>query len=435
MKLKPYPEYNDSGVEWMGQIPLKWYVKKFKHELSLLDHKRIPLSGEVRADMENKIYDYYGASGVIDKVERYIFNGKYILLGEDGANLLLRSTALAFIAEGKFWVNNHAHIIEPKDGNIDYFVNLLESIDYTPLIEGSAQPKLTADNLKNFELIVPPVSEQQLMASFLNKKTSEIDLTIEKDTSLIELLKEKRTALINHVVTKGLNPTVKMKDSGVEWIGEIPEDWAMIKIKHLAGNCSNPVQTGPFGAQLHAEDYVETGIPLILIRNVNNGQINIKNIPFVSEEDAIRLSMYRLNVGDIVFSRVGSLGRAALVTKNEESWLISGQMLRLRLQDKRINAPYLVYVFQSDLSNEYVSLESVGSTRESLNTEILSNLPFPLPSIEKQDDLVEYLNNETSQIDLIIQKVENKISYLEEYKKSLIHHVVTGKVDVREVAV
>ena len=199
--LNPDVAMKDSGVEWIGEIPEHWDITKVKHELDFLDHKRIPLSAEVRSDMD-RIYDYYGASGVIDKVDSYLFNGKYILVGEDGANLLSRSTPLAFIAEGKFWVNNHAHILNPKDeNNIDYFVSLLEAVDYTPFIEGSAQPKLTADNLKNIILIKPPLVEQNEIAKFLNLKLNHNNHTLSKIQENINLLEEYKTSLIHHVVT------------------------------------------------------------------------------------------------------------------------------------------------------------------------------------------------------------------------------------------
>ena len=199
--LDPRVKMKDSGVEWIGKIPGEWDVKKLKHELLILDYKRVPLSAEIRADMKDKIYDYYGASGIIDRVENYIFNGKFILLGEDGANLLSRSSPLAFIAEGKFWVNNHAHILDTKNGNLDYFVNLLESIDYTPQIEGSAQPKLTADNLKNVKVLVPPIFEQNRIAAFIDDETTHLDTTIQKIQHNINLLKEYKKSLINRVVT------------------------------------------------------------------------------------------------------------------------------------------------------------------------------------------------------------------------------------------
>ncbi len=199
--LNPDVPMKDSGVEWIGEIPEHWEITKVKHELDFLDHKRVPLSAEVRSDMD-RIYEYYGASGVIDKVDSYLFDGKYILVGEDGANLLSRSTPLAFIAEGKFWVNNHAHILSPKySNNIDYYASLLEAADYTPFIEGSAQPKLTADNLKNIILIKPPLFEQNDIATFLNHELSIINQILSKIQNNIILLEEYKTSLIHHVVT------------------------------------------------------------------------------------------------------------------------------------------------------------------------------------------------------------------------------------------
>ncbi len=137
--LNPNVKMKNSGIEWIGEIPEHWDMKKVKYTFNNLDYKRIPLSSEERGKMTEKVYDYYGASGVIDKVDYYLFDETLILIGEDGANLFSRSTPLAFLARGKYWVNNHAHILKPKNGDIDYFVNLLESIDYSIYISGSAQ--------------------------------------------------------------------------------------------------------------------------------------------------------------------------------------------------------------------------------------------------------------------------------------------------------
>jgi len=194
-------EMKDSGVEWLGRIPKEWEVTRLKYELLFLNYKRIPLSSGERGKMVNTKYDYYGASGIIDKVDNYIFDGKYILIGEDGANLYSRSTALVFLASGKFWVNNHAHILKSKNNLDDYYVNLLESIDYTNLITGSAQPKLTQDNLANVKICKPNNNEQQKIADFLDIKTKKIDLTIEKIKKEIEKLKEAKKSLISEAVT------------------------------------------------------------------------------------------------------------------------------------------------------------------------------------------------------------------------------------------
>ena len=233
MTYKRYEKYKDSKIDEFGEIPSHWDISKVKYELKNLDSMRIPLSSEVRGNIE-KIYDYYGASGVIDKVDNYIFDEELILIGEDGANLLTRSTPLAFIARGKFWVNNHAHILKPINNNIIYLTNQLELRDYTTLVTGSAQPKLTQENLGNLTLIKPPIEEQEIISKFLNKKTLEIDALIEEKEKLIELLKEKREAIITEVVTNGIDKNIKMKDSGIKWFGNIPFNWEIKALKLIS---------------------------------------------------------------------------------------------------------------------------------------------------------------------------------------------------------
>ena len=199
--LDPNVEMKPSGVEWIGEIPKHWAISKVKHELESLDHLRVPLNSETRGSMKSKVYDYYGASGVIDKVETYIFNEPLILIGEDGANLYLRSTPLAFKATGKYWVNNHAHVLRPRHGNIDYLTNMLETLDYTHYISGAAQPKLTAGRLMNITVVIPPISEQNQIANFMNRKAKQIDELRSNEEGTIKLLKEYRQSLISEVVT------------------------------------------------------------------------------------------------------------------------------------------------------------------------------------------------------------------------------------------
>jgi type I restriction enzyme S subunit len=192
----------ESGVEWIGKVPKVWEVKKLKYCLKLLDNRRRPLSGEERSHMSERAFDYYGASGIIDKVEDFIFDEDLILVAEDGANLLSRSTPLAFIARGKYWVNNHAHILKPlKQNSLGYFGYQLQLFDYTPLISGSAQPKLTGDRLKNIFLIVPPIEEQKKIVQYIDTETATIDETIALIEKSIALLEEYKTSLILHVVT------------------------------------------------------------------------------------------------------------------------------------------------------------------------------------------------------------------------------------------
>lgn len=196
----PNVPMKDSGVEWLGEIPAHWEVKPLKRLFANLDSRRVPLSGEERATM-TKEYPYYGASGVIDQVEGYLFDEPLILVAEDGANLYSRSTPLAFVATGKYWVNNHAHILRPVDGKVDYWAHVLGSVVFDPWISGSAQPKLTSDNLGSISLPVPPASVREEILQFVRQHAAQIDLLVAKVRDAINRLNELRAALISAAVT------------------------------------------------------------------------------------------------------------------------------------------------------------------------------------------------------------------------------------------
>jgi len=205
--IDPDAPMKDSGIEWLGEIPEHWEVKKLKHVLKSLNSIRIPLSAEERGKMEVRKYDYYGASGVIDKVEDYLFDEPLLLIGEDGANLVSRSSRLSFIAKGKYWVNNHAHILKPTYGILEYYCELMELCDYSIFISGSAQPKLTSDNLMNIQIIVPPFDEQMEIIHHLETGLIKINFKKARTEELIELLTEYRTALISEAVTGKIKVT------------------------------------------------------------------------------------------------------------------------------------------------------------------------------------------------------------------------------------
>ena len=200
--LNPDVPMKDSGIEWVGKIPSHWEVSRIKNEIILLDYLREPISAENR---ENKLglYDYYGASGVIDKIDDYNVEGKVLLIGEDGANLLMRNLPLVYKADGKYWVNNHAHILKVKDeNNYNYLAHLFEAGDYTLFITGSAQPKLSQDNLKNFPIpITREKAEQDAIADYLDTKCSEIDALISLKQSKIDSLKEYKKSIIYEYIT------------------------------------------------------------------------------------------------------------------------------------------------------------------------------------------------------------------------------------------
>jgi type I restriction enzyme S subunit len=203
--LDPSVPLKDSGVPWLGEIPEHWEVSRIKNEFRCLNTQRVPLNAVERGTMTTRTYDYYGASGVIDKVDDYLFDDELLLIAEDGANLVLRNLPLAVIARGKFWVNNHAHILKPTRGNIVYLANLLETLDYKPWVSGAAQPKLTQDRLMSISIAVAPPDEQVAIVIQTAEQTLPLTTTISRLEREITLLREYRTRLVADVVTGKLD--------------------------------------------------------------------------------------------------------------------------------------------------------------------------------------------------------------------------------------
>jgi type I restriction enzyme S subunit len=191
---------------WLPDLPADWPIQRCAHIFRNLDHQRIPLNSEQRADLE-KIYPYYGASGVIDYVDRFIFDGDNILVGEDGANLVLQSTPIAFKASGQYWVNNHAHILQPRFGVLDYWVHALNQVPYEIYVTGSAQPKLTSESLGNIRLPCPPTDEQEQILKNLEDKRRSLVRLREPINRSIDRMREFRSALITAAVTGQIDVT------------------------------------------------------------------------------------------------------------------------------------------------------------------------------------------------------------------------------------
>jgi type I restriction enzyme, S subunit len=201
--LNPDAPMKPSGIDWLGDVPRHWEVKRLKYLFKNLNSRRVPLEAADRSYRE-KVYPYYGASGVIDAVDEYIFDEPLILVAEDGANLLSRSTPLAFVATGKYWVNNHAHILRPRFGPIRYWESVLQSFDFTPLVSGSAQPKLTLEALSEVWLPLPPINEQDQIVAMIERVCAGpggIDSLATASRSTIDQLIEYRQSLITAAVT------------------------------------------------------------------------------------------------------------------------------------------------------------------------------------------------------------------------------------------
>ena len=198
--LNPTAPMKNSGIDWLGQMPAHWEVRSLRYAVENLNRMRIPIAAELRKGIE-RLYPYYGASGIIDYVDDYIFDFPTVLVAEDGANLLSRSTPLAFSAAGQYWVNNHAHILRPQDLSIWYCTAELALYPLDPHISGSAQPKLTKDNLMALPVWIPPIDEQQEIEREVTQQLEPLDLLAERCAASLDKLIEYRSALITAVVT------------------------------------------------------------------------------------------------------------------------------------------------------------------------------------------------------------------------------------------
>ena len=422
-RWKRYPAYKDSGVGWLGDVPEHWGVNRLKFLFQFLDNCRIPVAAEDRAVMA-KIYPYYGASGIIDHVEDYIFDESLILVAEDGANLLSRSTPLAFIANGKYWVNNHAHILRPISGQIIFWEGVLQTYEYEPLVTGAAQPKVTKENLGSILLPRPTVEEQRAIAAFLDHETGRIDVLIAKKERQIELLREKRAALISHAVTKGLDPNAPIKDSGVEWLGEVPERWGLKRLKYLAS------ESLKYGANESAE-LDDPDLPrYIRITDIaEDGSLRVDTFKSLPEDVA---RPYLLKSGDILFARSGAtVGKSFIY---HESWgraCYAGYLIRLRL-NSRVAAPaFLSYFASSSAYWDWASSIFIQATIQNISAEKYANLSVAIPPLPEQHVIAAFLNHATGHIDALTTKVHESITKLREYRTALISAAVTGKIDVR----
>jgi type I restriction enzyme S subunit len=323
-------------------------------------------------------------------------------------------------------------VVRPKENFFSGFAGyLLQSNGFVGDVVansvGVSYPAINASDLVRIPAVEPPLEEQKAIARFLDFKTAQIDALIAKQKTLLDKLTEKRTALISHAVTKGLDPTVAMRDSGVAWLGDIPVHWTVSKLAYL----SESLQTGPFGSQLHAEEYIEGGVPLINPTDISNGEV-LENAKITVGEDVVeRLSRHKLELGDIVIARRGEMGRAGLVRERNVGWLCGTGSLRARLNKQALNPEFLLYQFSMRGVAEYLSLQSVGSTMDNLNTSILGRLPVIAPPLHEQAALVLHLRKLSESIDSQAAKVGEVISSLQEYRSALITKAVTGKIDVR----
>ncbi|MBF0611883.1 MAG: restriction endonuclease subunit S [Magnetococcales bacterium] len=435
MNKKPYPKYKDSGVQWLGKVPEHWEVKRLKMAAQLSDHK-------VEADEENPL-PYIG----LENIESW--TGKLLLIDPDvvptgvansfqeGRTLfgkLRPYLAKACNPDFSGLCSTELLVIEGRDFDrrallywllADGFVNLVDSSTY-----GSKMPRANWDFIGNCRLPIPPLTEQTAIADFLDEQTGKIDRLIAKKRELIARLKEKRTALISRTVTRGLPPEVarvfglephtRFKDSGVEWLGEIPEGWEALPLRRVVQS----VKTGgtPDGADEHY--FEEYGFKWFTPADFSEHLILEGSVRSLSEtgKSAVKIfpPMAVLLVG--IGATIGKVGLTLDVCS-------CNQQINAIVCNEQLSSFFLAYYLKT--LREYIVKCGKFTTLPIINQDETKNLLICVPSIDEQSIIATYLDRETAKLDLLTEKVETAITRLQEYRTALITAAVTGKIDVR----
>ena len=428
---KTYLNYKQSGVGWLGEVPDHW---KIFPVFSLF--KR----GKSLGHETEELLSVYRDFGVVIKSSRDDNNNK---ASEDLSLYQLVKPSNLVTNKMKTWQGSIA--ISPYRGIVSpaYFVyqnnhneldaylhHLLRSLPYvTGYMSASKgirvnQWDLDPDLFRYFPVLVPPKNEQQIIAKHIDDETTRIDDLVNKKTRFIELLREKRQALITHAVTKGLDPNVMMKNSGVEWLGQVPNGWNVTPLKYIG--------SAIIGLTYSPEDVVDEGEGTLVLRssNIQDGRITLDDNVFVK---AIIPHHLTTRLGDILIcSRNGSrslIGKNGLIDSDSEGLSFGAFTTVFRTKHYK----FLYYVLNSSLF-KFQAGRFLTTTINQLTTETLNSFEIPLPPSDEQGLITEHLDRETLRLDTIISKTERSIALLKERRSALITAAVTGKIDLREAA-
>lgn len=434
-KYKAYPEYKDSGVEWLGVIPKGWTISKVKYLAPFQVGWTPPTKNDANfigdnlwvniSDLKDKfisstakcISDKAAKEASMDITPRgsllYSFKLSVGAVSFAGCDLYTNEAIASFLDQAQLPLSYLYYalpifIIENASTNI-YGAKILNQ-----------------ELIKNSFLLAPSHSEAKKVAKFLDHETAKIDNLIEKQQQLIELLKEKRQAVISHAVTKGLNPDVPMKDSGVEWLGEVPEHWNVKKLKFACVN----IISGPFGSSITKDMYVNDGYKVYGQEQVIPNDFNIGDY-FISPKDFDKLSRYEVNVGDILISCVGTFGKIAVFPDWAKAGIINPRLIKATLAPK-MNPSFIREFLKSTIVSKQFELLSRGGTMGVINIAILNEIMVSIPPIEEQNSINEFIYAKKKKFFELIDKANSQINLLQERRTALISAAVTGKIDVRD---
>ena len=429
------------------EVPEGWAWARFLAITINRDSERKPISASQRTDVE-KIYDYYGASGKIDKIDKYIFDEKLLLIGEDGANLVTRSKPIAFFAEGKYWVNNHAHCIDSPDKSILQFICFfINAINLEKYVTGSAQPKMTQDNMNSILVALPPYKEQQLISQQLdiiwasidkiefekenvlklvdNAKSKILDLAIrgklvsqdsnnEPASVLLERIRAEKEELIKQgKIKRDKKESVIFKgddNSYYERVGdiisniddeipfELPQNWEWSRLQTICYPITDGTHKTP--------TYSDSGYIFLSAKNITTGKINWNDIMYIPKSLHDELySRVSPKMNDILLAKNGTTGVAAIVDRECE-FDIYVTLALLRVVNNNISSQYLLKIIASDTIQDYFKSSLKGIGVPNLHLEHIRTTLIPIPPINEQNKIVEKIYQYYSLLDSIVQNIE-----------------------------
>lgn len=434
--MKQYKAYKDSGVEWIGEIPKHWDRIKFKYITTMMTcgHAATPhyveqggkpfLSAQniKNEDISLSVLKFV-TSELHEKLTKNhkVEKGDLLQVRVGGKDTIGQTAIFNLDFDVSIYVSL-AHIKLNKlafNGYIQFLCNSVEFKNYCGVLmkKGAGVANLNVSDVEIMRIPLPPLEEQIQIAKYLNYKKSNLDTIIAKKEQIISLLQEERTAIINQVVTKGLDPNVPMKDSGIEWLGEIPKHWNVIRVRYVFDIIKN------ISGQLGYD-----------VLSITQKGIKIKDIKSGAGQLSMDYSKYQIvNKGDYAMNHMDLL--TGFIDKSKYLGVTSPDYRVFRNKSEEGKSDYFLYIFQMCYYNKIFFPLGQGSAqagRWRLPTIRFRNFRIPVPPINEQNKIVNFINQELMRIDNIISKTQQEIDLLKEYKTALINNVVTGKVDIRE---
>jgi len=444
MSFPKYDRYKNSGVEWLGEVPEHWEVGHVKRLAT-----KITDGSHISPETENGVYAFISTKDVRNdsldfdnclrtSVENYEYLVRTgckpiagdVLFSKDGT---IGRTVV--IKEDRDFVVASSLIIISPDQNIlsSVFLNYLcQSSTIASQVEcfvkGAGLPRLSIQNLLRIIGVFPPLPEQRSIATFLDRETTKIDELIAEQRQLIDLLKEKRQAVISHAVTKGLNPDAPMKDSAIEWLGEVPEHWEFMPLKRDLVLLTS-------GSRGWAENYSEEGDLFLRIGNLTRDSIalDLSDIQRVSVPEGAEGARTKVQSGDVLFSITAYLGSVAIIPENLETAYVSQHVALARPLQKRLLPDWIGFTTLSFVGKTYLEHQGYGGTKVQLSLDDVANLVMMAPPIEEQQEILKFIELETAKFDELIAEAHHAITLLQERRTALISAAVTGKIDVRSL--